>query len=222
MKENAYVTYLRYESENDKKPAQIGWKIQSLKNDVLCLAAFPNTQARPEINIDLTQPFEFNVSKGTDTEGCERIIRDWINPQAKIGELVRWWEDEFHPIVREEIVTIKIGDYKRTCMIVDWESSRLVYHRCYDRKTGILLDKSYSAIKEYINSTNIPELLGNTTPKKCKNCGKDIPEDFKFCGNCGEPVYDRRCPQCSEVVPEKFRFCGKCGTQISDDQTKSY
>lgn len=231
MKENAYVTYLKFESDIDDNPVQIGWKIQSLKNDVLCLVGFPNSWAGLEKNIDLAQPFEFNVSKGIDNEGHEQVIRDWINPQAKIGELVQLGEDEFYPIVREEIVTISIGDYKRICMSVEWKTSEMICRECYDKKTGILLESlnqilwgggGYSSRKKQINSTSIPDLLGNTAPKKCKNCGEDIPEDFKFCGNCGEPVDDRRCPKCSEVVPEKFRFCGKCGTQISDDQTRSY
>lgn len=127
MKENAYVTYTKHKSEDKDKANQLGWKIKSLKNNVLCLAELPELGKRPEINIDLNQPFEFNTLKGTDSERNQHIVEYWINPQAKVGELVQVWKKKLHPIEQEEIITIKIGGYRRACMIVRWEKSR--YYR---------------------------------------------------------------------------------------------
>jgi len=42
--------------------------------------------------------------------------------------------------------------------------------------------KFCSTIKVQIYSTNIPELLGNAIPKKCKKCGKVVPEILNFVG----------------------------------------
>jgi hypothetical protein len=79
MKENVYVTCTKYASEksggiNKNKTTHIGWKIKSLKNNILCLAQFPETGEKPEIYIDLTQPFEFNTPRATDNQGNKYIV----------------------------------------------------------------------------------------------------------------------------------------------------
>jgi RNA polymerase subunit RPABC4/transcription elongation factor Spt4 len=213
----------------------LNYETTSLGNNILCLAPFPEIEEKPEIFINLTNSFEFNTPKGTDSQGNKYIVEYWINPQARIGELVQLRMNKFQPIGKEEIITTRIGNYRRMCMVIHLEkeirSWKITGLLCYDKRTGILLERfqqryakdgSSVAVHENANSTNIPELLGDTTLEKCKICGRVVPENFKFCGNCGSPVDERKCPQCGEAVPENFKFCGNCGTQINDNQTRIY
>lgn len=55
---------------------------------------------------------------------------------------------------------------------------------------------------------------------KCPKCGADLPENAKFCLNCGErvPEVDDStviCPQCGKRVP-KAKFCQECGHRFSN------
>lgn len=47
----------------------------------------------------------------------------------------------------------------------------------------------------------------------CANCGSELPENAKFCLNCGEKVIPAGsviCPACGKAVP-KGKFCPECG-----------
>jgi len=64
---------------------------------------------------------------------------------------------------------------------------------------------------------------------KCHNCGFNIRDDAKFCGNCGSPVGSLEkkdgnksifCKNCGAELSEGTVFCTRCGTSITD-QTKS-
>ena len=47
---------------------------------------------------------------------------------------------------------------------------------------------------------------------KCPNCGVEVEEGAKFCGECGAPVPQvKECPQCHAKWPIRARFCGDCG-----------
>lgn len=47
---------------------------------------------------------------------------------------------------------------------------------------------------------------------KCPNCGVEVEEGAKFCGECGAPVPQiKECPQCRAKWPIKAKFCGNCG-----------
>ncbi|MDO8690854.1 MAG: adenylate/guanylate cyclase domain-containing protein [Dehalococcoidia bacterium] len=48
---------------------------------------------------------------------------------------------------------------------------------------------------------------------KCSNCGSDVPQGFKFCGECGAKLAPH-CPSCDAEVPEGFKFCGNCGAPL--------
>ena len=56
----------------------------------------------------------------------------------------------------------------------------------------------------------------------CPQCGKDIKDDARFCGNCGwavpavpvKPV-EQRCTSCGTVPKEGARFCPNCGGAVS-------
>ncbi|QHO75240.1 hypothetical protein ACH79_23835 [Bradyrhizobium sp. CCBAU 051011] len=47
----------------------------------------------------------------------------------------------------------------------------------------------------------------------CTNCAAEVPEQRKFCGQCGAAVV-RRCPACGVANPALNRFCGDCGTKL--------
>ena len=51
--------------------------------------------------------------------------------------------------------------------------------------------------------------------KICKNCGKQISEDFKLCPYCGEKVEEEileiLCPYCGKTIKSDFKVCPYCG-----------
>lgn len=125
MRKNAYVTYTKYVSEQSGKISRnrtinVGWKIKSLGNNILCLAPFPEIEEKPEIFINLTNSFEFNTPKGTDSQGNTYIVEYWINPQARIGELVQLRMNKFQPIGKEEIIITRIDNYRGMAWLFIW------------------------------------------------------------------------------------------------------
>ena len=47
---------------------------------------------------------------------------------------------------------------------------------------------------------------------KCSNCGVEVDEGAKFCGECGAPVPQvKECPQCHAKWPLDMKFCQECG-----------
>jgi len=58
----------------------------------------------------------------------------------------------------------------------------------------------------------IPPVGEDTT--KCK-CGATIPENSKFCPECGEPVVkDKFCSNCGVKISATAKFCPDCGTKF--------
>lgn len=53
---------------------------------------------------------------------------------------------------------------------------------------------------------------------QCKKCGSAVPEDARFCSNCGEKVTALRCPNCGKRLPEDSAFCTYCGAKIAAEQ----
>ena len=51
---------------------------------------------------------------------------------------------------------------------------------------------------------------------QCTNCAAEVPEQTKFCGQCGEAVV-RRCLACGAANPALNKFCGDCGTKLRVD-----
>ena len=51
---------------------------------------------------------------------------------------------------------------------------------------------------------------------ECRNCGKIISSDKKFCNFCGEPnpVFMKKCPSCGKYVKKENKFCNFCGQKF--------
>ena len=47
----------------------------------------------------------------------------------------------------------------------------------------------------------------------CSTCGSELPQNAKFCAECGSQVTVRACPACG-IPAERGRFCMECGTPI--------
>lgn len=55
---------------------------------------------------------------------------------------------------------------------------------------------------------------------KCDKCGKDIPDNAKFCRFCGTeakiPVRTKACHSCGKTIYEDAKFCRYCGAQTQE------
>ena len=50
---------------------------------------------------------------------------------------------------------------------------------------------------------------------KCKECGSEIVEGAKFCGECGAKVpVQNKCPTCGVICLIGAKFCAECGHQL--------
>lgn len=63
------------------------------------------------------------------------------------------------------------------------------------------------------------ETLHESENSKCPKCGADLPENAKFCLNCGERIPVEAgmviCPNCGKSVP-KAKFCPECGHKFGN------
>ncbi len=51
---------------------------------------------------------------------------------------------------------------------------------------------------------------------QCSACGRDNPEGFKFCGECGAALrQELTCPACKTVNAAGLKFCGECGASLA-------
>ncbi len=48
---------------------------------------------------------------------------------------------------------------------------------------------------------------------KCPNCDFEVPQEMRFCGNCGTAL-TQICPECQFVNPVNYHFCGMCGAAL--------
>ena len=50
---------------------------------------------------------------------------------------------------------------------------------------------------------------------RCPNCGAEVAQGLKFCGECGSPMNaGKRCPECGFENEPGMKFCGECGTKL--------
>ena len=56
----------------------------------------------------------------------------------------------------------------------------------------------------------------------CKNCGCEVDDGMKFCGECGTPIpQTKKCINCGCELPLNMKFCGECGTKQDGTASKS-
>lgn len=55
---------------------------------------------------------------------------------------------------------------------------------------------------------------------KCRHCGKENPEGYKFCGYCGKE--QRSCPKCGQDVPSDMLYCGHCGVKMEQSSNPEF
>lgn len=50
----------------------------------------------------------------------------------------------------------------------------------------------------------------------CPHCNSDVPEGFKFCGNCGQSVIKAfpKCEKCNKEFNQSMKFCPECGGKL--------
>ncbi|MEE0999274.1 MAG: zinc ribbon domain-containing protein [Treponemataceae bacterium] len=56
----------------------------------------------------------------------------------------------------------------------------------------------------------------------CSNCGSEVQDGMKFCGECGTPVpQTKKCINCGLELPLNMKFCGECGAKQDESAPKS-
>ena len=56
---------------------------------------------------------------------------------------------------------------------------------------------------------------------KCSKCGKEIPEESKFCSYCGAKAWLRHCLKCGAALSPDSVFCGYCGAKQMAEPAES-
>lgn len=52
----------------------------------------------------------------------------------------------------------------------------------------------------------------------CKNCSREIPDDFTYCPYCGKRTDGKKiCKNCGAEISEEYAFCPKCGSVQNGD-----
>ena len=56
---------------------------------------------------------------------------------------------------------------------------------------------------------------------KCNNCGAEVAEGMRFCGDCGTPVpQEKKCVSCGATIALRMKFCPECGAPQSGEAQK--
>lgn len=57
---------------------------------------------------------------------------------------------------------------------------------------------------------------GRLVMDKCKQCGYELAEGAKFCGECGAKVLKQNtCPSCGAICASGMKFCSECGQNLN-------
>ena len=78
----------------------------------------------------------------------------------------------------------------------------------------MLVGASVKATKGSIAEGNIAK-AGTVNMLKCKNCGSEVHEDDKVCGNCGHSLVNKNiCPKCGATNMSENKKCSACGADL--------
>ena len=59
-----------------------------------------------------------------------------------------------------------------------------------------------------------PQAAQAAAMKACPSCGVSVPENAKFCSECGASLRPAACPQCGNAVTPGAKFCIECGAAL--------
>jgi len=59
-----------------------------------------------------------------------------------------------------------------------------------------------------------PQAAQSAAMKACPRCGVSVPENAKFCSECGASLRPAACPQCGHAVTPGAKFCIECGAAL--------
>jgi membrane protease subunit (stomatin/prohibitin family) len=59
-----------------------------------------------------------------------------------------------------------------------------------------------------------PQAAQSAAMKSCPRCGVSVPENAKFCSECGASLRPAACPQCGNAVTPGAKFCIECGAAL--------
>ncbi len=67
-----------------------------------------------------------------------------------------------------------------------------------------------------LSTANMPKVenKAQSKTKKCTNCQKDIPQDAKFCPECGTKQEAKFCSNCGQKLEGTAKFCPNCGEKV--------
>lgn len=140
---------------------------------------------------------------------------DKVNEQGEDDYLEKDFESEFGmpPVADDDVSTTQIQNWKRMIEVLDSKRITEEYDNeedycntyrllCYEE-----LKRRYQSQKdEVMRHENGDKIVGN-----CVECGAELPQDAKFCPDCGEKVSrEERCI-CGYILKENYKFCPKCG-----------
>ena len=81
------------------------------------------------------------------------------------------------------------------------------------------LQRELNALESGLKINGMDKQKG-TIIMKCFNCGKEIPENSKFCLECGKEILQEEftCKKCGQVLPIDAKFCNNCGESVTTDE----
>jgi Predicted amidophosphoribosyltransferases len=98
-----------------------------------------------------------------------------------------------------------------------WNEEEGLCTGCAPREASVVAQAHSQAMRRDIENAahNAQVWKGDieTRTTLCPKCGKPS-GNGKFCNNCGTPLTVRKCPDCGADVAEGVKFCGECGKKL--------
>ncbi|MDD3009149.1 MAG: zinc ribbon domain-containing protein [Arcobacter sp.] len=91
----------------------------------------------------------------------------------------------------------------------------------YDKEKNSIdlsVEKQEFKTQQNINENIVLEEKNKTNKLFCIECGTEVLENSKFCGNCGKAIEVKpkvpTCPKCNTVYEESVKFCSNDGSKL--------